>query len=46
MRKEGRTDEQIHVTNLVFAFRNFANAPKNRMVLWLKVRDVREHGQF
>ena len=28
-RKGGQTDRQTHVTKLIVAFRNFANAPKN-----------------
>jgi hypothetical protein len=29
MRADGRTDGQTGITNLIVAFRNFANAPKN-----------------
>ena len=28
MRTDGRTDGQTHMTKLIVAFRNFANAPK------------------
>jgi hypothetical protein len=30
-RTEGRTDERTNVTKLIVAFRNFANAPNNRL---------------
>jgi hypothetical protein len=37
---DGRTDEETDMTNLIVAFRNFENAPKNRLVLDHSIKKV------
>jgi len=36
MRTDGRTDRQTDRTKLIVAFPKFANAPKNKEILYLK----------
>jgi len=36
----GRTDRQTDMTKLIVAYRNFANAPKNRSILFTRTVDV------